>query len=150
MGFEITRTHTGEFKIAKDSQITGEALLGMNGGAGGINGRGDMMGQQQENKQSFEGEPANSRPSDIGGTGQGSPASGSGTSMSKKSQYPDGINPVNYQVVKKTLQTAVDFSWNKTKTVNELRNIAGMTVRQARDLVKAEFEGLRGWEDEKE
>ena len=150
MGFEITRTHTGEFKIAKDSQITGEALLGMNGGAGGVNGRGDMMGQQQENKQSFGGEPANSRPSDIGGTGQGSPASGSGTSMSKKSQYPDGINPVNYQVVKKTLQTAVDFSWNKTKTVNELRNIAGMTVRQARDLVKAEFEGLRGWEDEKE
>ena len=150
MGFEITRTHTGEFKIAKDSQITGEALLGMNGGAGGINGRGDMMGQQQENKQSFGGEPANSRPSDIGGTGQGSPASGSGTSMSKKSQYPDGINPQNFQVVKKTLQTAVDFQWKKTKTVNELRNIAGMTVRQARDLVKAEFEGLRGWEDEKE
>ena len=59
--------------------------------------------------------------------------------MSKKSQYPDGINPQNFQVVKKTLQTAVDFQWKKTKTVNELRNIAGMTVRQARDL---RFEGV--------
>ena len=88
MGFEVTRTHTGEFKVAKDSAVTGEALAMMGQGMGGINGRGDMMGQQQENKQNFSGEPQNSRPSDIGGTGQGSPASGSGTSMSKKSAYP--------------------------------------------------------------
>ena len=147
MGFEITRTHTGEYKISKDSQITGEALAMMNSGMGGINGRGNMMGQQEENKQSFEGEPKNSRPSDIGGTGQGSPSSGSGTSMSKKSGLPDGITPTNFEVIKKTLQTAVDFQWNKTKTVSELRKY-GMTVRQARDLVKTEFEGLRRWEDE--
>ena len=115
---------------------------------GGINGRGDMMGQQQENKQNFSGEPQNSRPSDIGGTGQGSPASGSGTSMSKKSAYPDGITPKNFVVVKKALQTAVDFQWSKIKTVNELRKIGGMTVRQARNLVKEEFEGIRRWEDE--
>ena len=69
--------------------------------------------------------------------------------MSKKSENPEGINPKNFVVVKKTLQTAVDFQWNKTKTIEELRKSAGMTVRQARELVKAEFEGLRGWEDEK-
>ena len=151
MGFEITRTHTGEFKVSKDSQITGEmlALGNMMTGAQGANGRGNMMGQPQENKQSFEGEPKNSRPSDIGGTMGQAPASGKGTSMSKKSDYPDGINPKNFVVVKKTLQTAVDFQWNKTKTIEELRKSAGMTVRQARELVKAEFEGLRGWEDEK-
>jgi hypothetical protein len=147
MGFEITRTHTGEYKISKDSQITGEALAMMNSGMGGINGRGNMMGQQEENKQNFGQEPKNSRPSDIGGTGQGSPSSGSGTSMSKKSGYPDGITPKNFQVIKSTLQTAVDFQWNKTKTVEELRKY-GMTVRQARELVKNEFQGMRRWEDE--
>ena len=147
MGFEITRTHTGEYKISKDSQITGEALAMMNSGMGGINGRGNMMGQQEENKQNFGQEPKNSRPSDVGGTGQGSPASGSGTTMSKKSEYPDGITPKNFVVVKKTLQTAVDFQWNKTKTVEELRKY-GMTVRQARDLVQTEFQGMRRWEDE--
>ena len=149
MGFEVTRTHTGEFKVSKDSAITEETLaMGMNMmGNSGANGRGDMMGQQQENKQSFEGEPKNSRPSDIGGTGQGSPASGSGTSMSKKS-YVDGITPANFEVVKNTLQTSVDFGWTKTKTVDELRKSTGMTVRQARDIVKNEFAGMREWDNE--
>ena len=149
MGFEVTRTHTGEFKVSKDSAITEETLaMGMNMmGNSGVNGRGDMMGQQQENKQSFEGEPKNSRPSDIGGTGQGSPASGSGTSMSKKS-YVDGITPANFEVVKNTLQTSVDFGWTKTKTVDELRKSTGMTVRQARDIVKNEFAGMREWDNE--
>ena len=148
MGFEITRTHTGEFKISKDSAITAEEMAMMNS-MGGINGRGNMMGQQEENKQSFEGEPKNSRPSDIGGTGQGSPASGKGTSMSKKS-FPDGITPANFEVVKKTLQTSVDFGWKRTKTVDELRKSTGMTVRQAREIVKNEFQGMRGWENEKD
>ena len=149
MGFEITRTHTGEFKISKDSAITAEEMALMSSNMGGINGRGNMMGQQEENKQSFGQEPKNSRPSDIGGTGQGSPASGKGTSMSKKS-FVDGITPSNFEVVKTTLQTAIDFGWKKTKTVDELRKSTGMTVRQARDIVKNEFEGVRRWEDGKE
>ena len=149
MGFEITRTHTGEFKISKDSAITGELLAMQGGGLGGINCRGDMMGQQQENATNFQGEPKNSRPSDIGGTMGQSPASGKGTSLSKKSAYPDGITPKNFEVVKSTLQTAVDFQWKKTKTVDELRKSAGMTVRQARKLVEDEFENMRRWEDDK-
>ncbi len=67
--------------------------------------------------------------------------------MSKKN-YPDGITPVNFQIVKNTLQTAVDFGWTKTKTQEELRKSANMTVRQARDLVKAEFDQARRWEEE--
>ena len=151
MGFEVTRTHTGEFKVSKDSAMTAETLaMGMSlMGNGGANGRGNAMGQPEENKQSFGGEPKNSRPSDVGGTMGGSPASGTGTTMSKKN-YVDGITPSNFEVVKKTLQTSVDFGWTKTKTVDELRRFGGMTVRQARDIVKNEFEGMKGWEDEEE
>ena len=76
----------------------------------------------------------------------GFPSSGTGTTMSKKS-YPDGITPNNFSVVKTTLQTAIDFGWTKTKTVDELRKSAQMTVRQARELVKQEFENTRRWED---
>ena len=53
----------------------------------------------------------------------------------------------NYEVIKSTLQTAVDFQWSKTRTVDELRSKAGMTVRQARELVKNELGQTRRWED---
>jgi len=43
-----------------------------------------------------------------------------------------------------------DFGWTKTKTVDELRKFASMTVRQARDIVKNEFESTRRWEDGEE
>ena len=90
-----------------------------------------------------------SRPSDIGGVAGGFPASGSGTSMSKKS-FPDGITPTNFEVVKKTLQTAIDFNWTKGKTIEELRKFAGMTVRDARELVRNEFDVVKKWEDDEE
>ena len=35
-------------------------------------------------------------------------------------------------------------------TVNELRKFASMTVRQAREVVKNEFESTRRWEDGEE
>ena len=66
--------------------------------------------------------------------------------MSKKN-YPDGITPDNYEIVKSTLQSAVDFGWKKTKTVDELRNKAFMTVRQARDVYDNELSSTRRWED---
>jgi hypothetical protein len=146
MGFEITRTHTGEFNISKNSAMTPEMMFGVGAINGNMNGAGKGVPAPQEKTQSFEGEPNNSRPSDIGGTGQGSPTSGS--SMSKKSAYPKGITPSNFNVVKNTLQTAIDYDWKKTKTVEELRKATGMTVRDARDLVAAEFEGVKRWEDE--
>ena len=51
-------------------------------------------------------------------------------------------------LLKKTLQTSIDYGWNKTKTVDELRKFTGMTVREARSVVKSELESVRRWEDE--
>ena len=146
MGFEITRTHTGEFTISKNSALTPELMYGVGAINGNMNGAGKGKPAPLESQQQFEGEPINKRPSDIGGTGQGSPTSGS--SLAKKSAYPKGITPANFDVVKKTLQTALDYDWKKTKTVEELRKATGMTVRDARDIVANEFEGVKRWEDE--
>jgi hypothetical protein len=144
MGFEIERTHSGDFNVSKEANLD---MMNESMDNSGVNGRGRSTAAPVENRQSFSGMPAQSRPSDMGGIAQGSPSSGTGSSLSQKN-YPDGITPSNFQVVKNTLQTAVDYGWKKTKTVDELRKSTGMTVRQARDVVKAEFEGMREWEEE--
>ena len=147
MGFDITRTHTGEFKVSKDTAFNAKDMLAMD--AQQKQGRGRGTAAPEEDTQDFQGEPSSRLPTDVGGIGQGHPSSGSGTSLSRKS-FPDGITPQNYEVVKNTLQTAVDFGWTKSKTVNELRKNAMMTVRSARQLVKNEFDSVRRWEDGKE
>ena len=153
MGFEIKRTHTGEFKVSKDPIINpmmmSQEETGKEGKPEGRPKGKNAMGQKKENKQSFQGEPKGGRPSDPGGSAQGHPASGTGTSISHKS-YHDGITPANFEVVKNILQTSVDFGWKKTKTVDELRNKAHMTVRDAREVVKNELDQTRRWEDGKE
>ena len=152
LGFEITRSHTGDFKVSKDPVIGMREMMEMQGGGQGVGGDGrgqDGVAAPKEERQSFQGEPKNRRPSDIGGIAQGSPSSGKGTSMSKKN-YPDGITPINFQVVKNTLQSAVDHGWKKTKTVEQLRKYGSMTIRQAREIVKHEFESIRRWEDGEE
>jgi hypothetical protein len=53
-------------------------------------------------------------------------------------------------VVKKTLQSAIDFNWNKTKTVEQLRKSTRMTVRECRNIVKNEFADMKRWEDDEE
>jgi DNA-directed RNA polymerase subunit RPC12/RpoP len=137
MGFSISRTHSGEFKVSKE---TTNEMMADEGGK-------PPLAAPVEERTSFQGQPKTSNPSDIGGMMQGHPASGKGTSLSQKN-YPDGITPTNFEIVKKTLQTAMDYGWKKTRTVEELRKYAGMTVRQARELVKTEFQGIRSWEDE--
>ena len=146
MGFEVARTHTGDFKVSKDPVFSTREMLDMQMGGGQV---GEGQEKRDPERTRFQGEPQVPRSSDIGGIGQGSPSSGKGTSMSKKN-FPVGITPSNYDVVKKTLQSSVDFGWTKTKTVNELRKFASMTVRQARDVVKNEFESTRRWEDGEE
>ena len=139
MGFKIERTHTGEYNISKEVQeLENEELK---------NGRGRSTAAPEEGRQNAQGEHVESRPSDMGGVAQGHPSSGGGTSMSQKN-YPNGITPTNFDVVKKTLQTAMDFGWKKTKTVEELRKYAGMTVRNARDIVNEEFGQVQRWDDE--
>ena len=146
LGFAVTRTHTGEFKVSKDPLMVPETedLLGE-----GKTGRGRGTAAPVEDTQQNQGEPSRKRPSDIGGMGQGSPSSGTGTSMSDKSSKSnyDGVNPANFEIIKSTLQDSVDFGWKKTKTVNMLRKNALMTVRQAREIVKNELAEVRRWED---
>ena len=149
MGFEVKRTHTGEFKVSKDPIINPMMMAQQESPKGNKTSRGNAMGQKKENKQSFQGEPKRGRPSDPGGTSQGAPASGTGTSMSKKS-YQTCITPDNFDVVKSILQTSVDFGWKKTKTVDELRDKAFMTVRDAREIVKSELESTRRWDNDSE
>ena len=151
MGFEVKRTHTGEFKVSKDPIINPLMMAQEEPEKTEPKkrSRGNAMGQKKENKQSFQGEPKRGRPSDPGGTSQGSPSSGTGTSMSKKN-YPEGITPDNFDVVKSILQTSVDFGWKKTKTVDELRTKAFMTVRDAREIVKSELESTRRWDNDSE
>ena len=149
MGFEVKRTHTGEFKVSKDPIINPMMMAQEEPPKGNKTSRGNAMGQKKENKQSFQGEPKRGSPSDPGGTAQGSPSSGPGTSMSKKG-YQSGITPDNFSVVKSILQTSVDFGWKKTQTVDELRTKAFMTVRDAREVVKNELESTRRWDDDSE
>jgi len=146
MGFDVARTHTGDWNVSKEPKSM-EEMADIQMGA--QTGRGRGTAAPLENRQSFSGAPAQNRPSDIGGVAQGSPSTGSGTSLSQKN-YPDGITPSNFDVVKSTLQSSVDYGWSKTKTVDELRKYSGMTVRQARSIVKSEFDVLRRWEDGEE
>ena len=53
----------------------------------------------------------------------------------------------NFELVKQTLQDSLDYGWTKTKTVEQLRKVARMTVRQARECVKNELGEQRRWED---
>ena len=155
LGFEISRTHTGEFKVSKDPVVTTAEMAGMdetlaeNPGELKPGGRGRGTAAPKEDQQRFEGEPQHKLPSKVGGIAGGHPASGHGTSLSRKN-FPDGITPANFEVVKRTLQTSVDFGWTKQKTEMELRQKAFMTVRQARQIVKDELGQTRRWEDDEE
>jgi len=155
LGFEISRTHTGEFKVSKDPVVTtadmatAEGTLAENPGQLKPGGRGRGTAAPKEDQQRFEGEPQHKLPSKVGGIAGGHPASGHGTSLSRKN-FPDGITPANFEAVKRTLQTSVDFGWTKQKTESELRSKAFMTVRQARQIVKDELGQTRRWEDDEE
>ena len=155
LGFEISRTHTGEFKVSKDPVVTtldmatAEGTLDENPAQLKPGGRGRGTAAPKEDQQRFEGEPQHKVPSKVGGIAGGHPASGHGTSLSRKN-YPKGITPLNFEAVKRTLQSGIDFGWTKKRTIEELRNKAFMTVRDARDIVKIEYESVRRWEDEEE
>jgi hypothetical protein len=163
MGFEVTKTHTGEFKVSKNPIINPTMMMLESNNesdkpnTSGSKGRGRGTAAPKEDQQEVDGKPKKQRPSDKGGVGQGAPASGSGTSQSKKAEiqpflqpkkFPDGITPANFEIVKSTLQSAIDFDWTKTKAVDELRTKANMTVRQAREIVKQELSDTKRWEED--
>ena len=163
MGFEVTKTHTGEFKVSKNPIINPTMMMLESNNesdkpnTSGSKGRGRGTAAPKEDQQEVDGKPKKQRPSDKGGVAQGAPASGSGTSQSKKAEiqpflqpkkFPDGITPANFEIVKSTLQSAIDFDWTKTKAVDELRTKANMTVRQAREIVKQELSDTKRWEED--
>jgi DNA-directed RNA polymerase subunit RPC12/RpoP len=163
MGFEVTKTHTGEFKVSKNPIINPTMMMLESNNesdkpnTSGSKGRGRGTAAPKEDQQEMDGKPKKQRPSDKGGVAQGSPSSGKGTSQSKKAEiqpylqpkkFPDGITPANFEIVKSTLQSAIDFDWTKTKAVDELRNKAHMTVREAREIVKQELSDTKRWEED--
>ena len=154
LGFEITRTHTGEFKVSKDPVISITDMIEAEGQTTKKpGGRGRSTAAPKEEQQRFEGEPKHQRPSREGGMMQGAPEKKPAASVRRKndldltSKYKDGITPDNYELVKNTLQDSLDYGWTKTKTVEQLRKVARMTVRQARECVKSELGDQRRWED---
>ena len=163
MGFEVTKTHTGEFKVSKNPIINPTMMMLESNNedekpnTSGSKGRGRGTAAPKEDQQEVDGKPKKQRPSDKGGVAQGAPASGKGTSQSKKAelqpylqpkQFPDGITPANFEIVKSTLQSAIDFDWTKTKAIDELRTKANMTVRQAREIVRQELSDTKRWEED--
>ena len=156
LGFEITRTHTGEFKVSKDPVITIQEMMDSEQGQGTLKpgGRGRGTAAPKEEQQRFEGEPKHQKPSQPGGMLQGSPEKKPAASARRKNDldlttnFKDGITPDNYELVKNTLQHSLDYGWTKTKTVEQLRKVARMTVRQARECVKNELGEQKRWEEE--
>lgn len=155
LGFEISRTATGEFTVSKEPVITLKDQFEQQGNYENETdtvikpgGRGRSRADPKEEQQRLQGEPGKTRPGTEGGK-QGDPR-GAGRGSKIRKNFPDGITPTNYELVKTTLQTSVDFGWKKTKTVDELRKAAGMTVRQARELYESEFEGFSQWNEEDE
>ena len=114
--------------------------------------RGRETAAPKEDQQRFEGEPKHVRPSREGGLMQGSPQKKPFSQTKavmdlEKDKFPDGITPANFEIIKSTLQDSVDYSWTKKKTTEELRKYAGLTVRQAREIVENELAETRRWED---
>ena len=66
MGFEVGRTHKGEWKVSKE--VVNEPMMGM--------GRGASATGSQDQTKPRQGAPMNKRPSDEGGSAQGHPVPG--------------------------------------------------------------------------
>ncbi len=104
MGFDVAMDGENELVISQFPNPEKQAMM-MGGGVGQGANSGDPNKSKQakpsgEKKSNFDGEPQLNRPSDVGGAGGGSPSSGTGTTMSQKSdvkkdeQYTQG----NYKV----------------------------------------------------
>ena len=94
MAFDVQFDGNGELIISQKPNP--ERLLQMTQGAPGENvaeGKSDKVKKPNSSKEkstNFDGQPNPQRPSDKGGTGQGSPASGDKTSLSNKAETSSG------------------------------------------------------------
>ena len=153
LGFDVTRTATGEFIVSQNPVITLEDQFeAQNPDAGEEGqdtvlkpgGRGRGSAAPKEEQQRMQGAPSKKRPGTEGGH-QGDPrGAGRGTGIRKT--FPNGITPTNFEVVKTVLQSSLDYGWKKTKTVDELRSRTKMTVRHAREIVENELNQFERWD----
>tara|TARA_R110002126_G_scaffold277720_1_gene423796 strand:- start:1785 stop:3734 length:1950 start_codon:yes stop_codon:yes gene_type:complete len=93
MGFDVSMDGENEIQISQYPNPEKVEMMMNPGGQEGGGGNPENAGKSKSSSpkkegeaQSFDGQPKTTRPSDIGGTGGGSPASGAGTSLSNKSE----------------------------------------------------------------
>lgn len=151
LGFAVSRTHTGEFKVSKEPDPELEAL------ASGAAGRNPTTGSASERNTNFGGEKLSKRPSDKGGIAQGHPASGPKSSGSKTLSNKglgtiteellnlDVINKSNFDKVKSIIAYGIDNHWTPTHIVKELRDNTDMTEEQAMSFLKEQFRLGLNW-----
>lgn len=128
MGFDIKRTHTGEWIVGKEptfeqlmmpqmAMAEQQAEAGMQL-EGAKQGRGDSTtGDKERNAGSKQGGPSNKRPSDPGGQGQGSPVAG-------------GKRSGAFNQSQKSIGHTEEF-W-----VNKMTKDGDMTEDEARNIIK--------------
>jgi hypothetical protein len=157
LGFEVTRTPTGKFEVSQEPVVTLQDQFNQQNKQPGEENqdtvlkpgeRGRGSAAPKEEQQRMQGAPGRKRTGTEGGN-QGDPR-GAGRAGGIRKNFPNGITPNNYELVKTTLQTSLDFGWKKTKTVDELRKVTKMTVRDARELVDNEFDSFNRWENDNE
>ena len=157
LGFEVTRTPTGKFEVSQEPVVTLQDQFNQQNKPPGEENqdtvlkpgeRGRGSAAPKEEQQRMQGAPGRKRTGTEGGN-QGDPR-GAGRAGGIRKNFPNGITPNNYELVKTTLQTSLDFGWKKTKTVDELRKVTKMTVRDARELVDNEFDSFNRWENDNE
>lgn len=142
--FEVTRDSVGNFIVSKEPIVTLREQFDQQGKDPSKPGeRGRSTAAPKEEAQRMQGEPSRKRPGTEGGH-QGNPTGAGRGTIRKK--FPSGITPENFEVVKSTLQTALDFGWTKSKIEDQLRKYANMTVRDSKDLIKNEMEAFNRWE----
>ena len=133
MGFEIERTHTGEFKVSKDPVIgIREMMEGQGQNTMKPGERGRETAAPKEDQQRFEGEPKHVRPSREGGLMQGSPQKKPFSQTKavmdlEKDKFPDGITPANFEIIKSTYKTLLTILGLKRK---QQKNYESMQVLQ--------------------
>lgn len=129
MGFDIKRTHTGEWVVGKEPtfeqlMMPQMAMAEQQAEAGmkleGVKqGRGDSTtGDKERTQGTKQGGPHNKRPSDPGGAGQGSPTAG-------------GKRSGAFNASQKSIGHTEDF-W-----VNKMTKDGDMTEDEARNIIKS-------------
>lgn len=148
MGFSVEVDHRGEFKFSKKP-------VNMPTGEQGMHAKNPDV--KDEDVSNFEGEPKHKRPSDEGGVGTGHPASGTGTSLSNKTE--DGwftaieknmldienmTSDIQKMVIKDVRADALSSAWiGNYEGAEQLSPLARVYIQQGFALNKTQGDVVR-------